>query len=161
MEGTLVVTEERENVNKFKNWYKEKIVDKNISSGSEVVVDKAVKILNGVNRAEEVLGTTVIAFIPGGAVFIPLIKVASKIQREFLEFGKDSVIKGKRIIEANLIGVDGSSEKVVIPDFSIEKKGKDLILETKEVGKILESFSSENLEGMEVIEEVSSLGKSR
>lgn len=147
MEGTLVVQEDRKNVNKFKNWYKEKIVDTKIASGSEKVFSKVVDFSIGVNKFKDTVGTSIMAFIPEATIFIPLVKVASGAQRKIMDLSKNLVIKTKRGIEAKFIGVDGSNEDISIPDLKVDEVSKDVATSITDVGT--------------AIKEVEGVGKSR
>lgn len=118
MEGTLVVQEERKNINKFKNWYQEKIVDTKISEGIEKGLSGFVNVTTGMNTALEAIKGGIVTVISPqlAAIFVPISAGLTALMNKIYTFEKDLIIKGKRYVEAKFIGVDGSSKDVVIPD---------------------------------------------
>lgn len=139
MEGTLVVKEERGVVNKFQNWYKEKMIDTNKAQEFE---SKFTKTVDFVSKAEEVkdkIGTVVIGFIPEVKFLAPLIPALTKIKTKMFELEKNLVIKAKRGIEAKFIGVDGTNQDVVIPEMNVNEIVKDVEVSAETI----KNFASE------------------
>lgn len=126
MEGTLVVKEERGVINKFQNWYREKMIETNKAQEFE---DKFVKTVDFISKAEEIkdkVGAVVIAFIPEVKFLAPLIPTMTKVKKKMYELEKNLVIKAKRGIEAKFIGVDGTNKDVVIPDMNVNDVVKNV-----------------------------------
>lgn len=124
MEGTLVVKEERGIVNKFRNWYKERIVDTEISPNSEKVF---VKVIDLWEKAQSLYtnGAAVVLtiFAPEALGLIPCFK---RLQKYTYDAIKSVGLKTKRAMEATFIGVDGSCKSVAIPEISFEQVLKDV-----------------------------------
>ena len=133
--NTIVVSEKRNVVDGFRNWYKEKIIDTGVSQKFE-------EGLVGIHRVQEkmvnVVGsvaTVIFAVYPeegplGEAITIiatPLVKKGLEFKNKIQEKG---IITAKRKFEVNFIKADGSSEKVFLPDLKLEeivKESKDLM----------------------------------
>ena len=141
MEGTLVVKEERNIVDKFKSWYKEKMIDTNASAKLEEGFSMAMKFSKGYNKIIGKIGTVVLTFIPDAAIFAPIVEPICKVKQALLDVEENLVLKGKRMIEAKFIGVDGSSEKVVLPDFDLKQIGEDVKSTINEVKDVVEKES--------------------
>lgn len=121
MDGTLVVNEERGKVNKFKQWYQQKIVDTGLSGSFE---KREAMVFDNMSKSVKFVGdsaSVVCSFIPGFQIAVPLCSTVGRLQSKFYKFGGNLVIQGKRFIEGKIIGVDGSSKDIIIPDFNSEQ----------------------------------------
>ena len=123
MDGTLVVKENRNVINKFRDWYKEKIIETNKAQQFE---DKFVKTVDFISKTQEIkskIATTIIAFIPETKELASLVPKLVEIQKKITELGKNLVINSKRTFEAVFIGADGTNKDVIISDmFSVNEQ---------------------------------------
>ena len=117
--GSIVVKEDRQTVNKFQSWYQEKM----IASGNAARFEKVISKVYDFNRSyTDVKGKVlpvIITFIPEASFLKPVIPVITKVEHKMYDLGENVLLGGKRFIEANFIGVDGSSKEVVLPDIDV------------------------------------------
>lgn len=126
MEGTLVVNEERNVIEKFQGWYKEKMIDTGFSQKAEKYFVKTIDYSSQATEAMAGIGAVVVGFIPEVQFLAPLLPGIAKVRTKLYDFGKNATIKAKRVFEAGFIGADGSNEEVVIPDFDLDKTIDDV-----------------------------------
>ena len=133
--NTIVVSENRNVVNDFRNWYKEKIIDTGVSKKFE---EGLVEYHRTQEKLLNVFGkvvTVVLAIYPadgplGEAVAMAASPFISKGVALKNKINERNIITAKRNFEANFIKADGSSEKVVLPEMSLDgvlNEGKELI----------------------------------
>ena len=142
MEGTLVVNEERGKINKFQQWYQEKLVDTNISQKSEKVISGVSKFTGGAHKFIYDAAGAVCLFIPGAQIAAPICTFGGKLYSKFFEFSGNAVVGAKRFVEGKIIGVDGSSKDVVIPKLDAAKvtdEVKNVVSETATIVSEAES----------------------
>lgn len=149
MEGTLVVQEERGTINKFRNWYKEKIIDTGKSQNFEKTIDKNIDKFMKIECGKDNVVKIILPFIPYGNLVAPLIPTFQKIKGGIANIYKNSIIKSKRFIEAKFIGVNGENKEVILPSFNTEQLGNDIKESIRDVTTVVET-----------IEESEQIGKS-
>lgn len=141
MQGTIAIQEKRSIVDKFKSWYKEKMIDTGTSARIEEGTVSAVDLAADAMKIYTVVAGVAVAIIPiavsGGtaaAFSVPLgglIATTGPMLMELCKnFGTKVYIKGKRATEALIIGEDGASKNVQIPNI-------DLAEEAKSIGKTI------------------------
>lgn len=131
MKDTVVIEEKRSVIDKFRNWYKEKLIDTGKAQSFEENLDKEIELEKQAIGIIGTIATVVLAFCPADgpvgeictALATPLLQslvdLKGKITREV-------AIGGKRALEANLIKADGSSKQVQVADFNLESIATDL-----------------------------------
>lgn len=130
MDGTIVVQEKRNVVDKFKNWYKEKMIDTGHSAKMEEGIADAIDLGADMFMLQCVIASaaiTIIAAIPssglsiplGGAITAGIATVAPLLKEMSKKFGTKAAIGTKRALEAIFIGENGQSENVEIKDIDI------------------------------------------
>lgn len=125
MNGTLVVEEKRSIIDRFKNWYKTKVIDTGLSAKAEEFVDFATKIEKGFISVVGTVATVALMFCPADGPFgeicsalatPALVKLADLKGKAM----KKILVGGKRKLEGTFIGEDGHSEKVEVPEIDIK-----------------------------------------
>ena len=141
MEGTIAIQEKRSVVDKFKSWYKEKLIDTGhsakIEEGLETVIDVGADAFT-LYCVVAGAAITIIGAIPsmglglalGGAIGTGIVSIGSAVAHFGKKFAPKVIIGGKRAMEAIIIGEDGSSKNVKIPNI-------DLTEDAKELGKVV------------------------
>ena len=130
MEGTIVVQEKRNVVDKLKSWYKEKMIDTGHSAKMEEGITEAIDLGADMFMLQCVIASaaiTIIAAIPtsgysiplGGAISAAIIAVGPMLKEIGKKFGTKAAIGTKRALEAIFIGENGQSENVEIKDIDI------------------------------------------
>lgn len=141
MEGTIALQEKRNVVDKFKSWYKEKMLDNGRSAKIEEGTVKFIDIYSDYQKIMTVIGGIAIAIVPivvtGGsaaAFSVPLgglVATTGPLLMELIKkFSTKVYVNGKRSIEGIFFGEAGTSENVKIPDI-------DLAAEAQDIGKIV------------------------
>lgn len=125
MEGTLVVQEERKTIDRFRDWYQQKVVDTHYAENFENWYAKKVEINKSLGEFKEVVCITVLSFFPEVSFMIPFIKPLREFGDKVSDVELALVVGGKRFIEGKFLDVDGSSKDVEIPDFNIEEIAND------------------------------------
>ncbi len=124
MQGTILLQEQRGVVDNFRKWYKEKLVDSGKAARFEEIVEKRVEFEKKMIKVAGTTATIILTLCPLDGPFGEIAAALAtpalvKLVEAKGEITKKSVIGGKRKIEADYLGVDGSSKKVVIPDGNI------------------------------------------
>lgn len=124
MEGTLVLQEQRNVVDNFRNWYKEKLVDTGKTAKFEETIDKRINLERKMIKVAGTAATVILTICPLDGPFGEIAAALAtpalvKLVEAKGEIMKKSIIGGKRRIEADYLGVDGKSKKVEIPDGNI------------------------------------------
>lgn len=148
MEGTIAIQEKRSVVDKFKSWYKEKLIDTGTSARIEEGTVTAIDLAADAMKIYAVIGGVVIAVVPtvvtGGSAAgfaIPLGGLVATTGPMLMElcknFGTKVYVKGKRATEALIIGEEGASKNVKIPNIDLAEEaksiGKTIMNETPEI----------------------------
>ncbi len=130
MDGTVVVREKRNVVDKFKSWYKEKMIDTGHSAKMEEGIAEFIDLRADLFMLECVVlsaAITIIAAIPttgisialGGAISAAIIAIGPMLKEIGKKYGTKAAIGTKRALEAIFIGENGQSENVEIKDIDI------------------------------------------
>ena len=150
MEGSLVIQEERGTINKFRTWYKEKVIDTGKSQKVEKLYDDVINIVNSVDNTITNAASTIIGIIyPEVSSITQYVPALTKFKTKCLDFGKKAIINSKRFIEAKFIGVNGENKEVILPSFNTEQLGNDIKESIRDVTTVVET-----------IEESEQIGKS-
>ena len=107
MEGTLVVNEKREKVNKFQEAMER-------SKKSMEISGKVQKIVCDV-------GGVVCLLIPGAQILAPILPILGRTVPKIQELECDLIYKGGMWVNSKLVGDDGSNKDVSIPDFNVDE----------------------------------------
>ena len=145
MEGTIAIQEKRSVVDKFKSWYKEKMIDNGRSAKLEEVTDKGMDFARDAEKLLIVVGGVVVGVLlapesVGLSVVLSglLISAGPKIADIKWSLMKRASLSGKRATEGLLLGVDGTSENVNIPDLDLTAEAQDIAKDVlKEVPDII------------------------
>lgn len=148
MQGTLVVEEPKSTIDKFRNWYQNKMIDSGKAANFEEKLEKYTEKQKTTIKLAGTVATIVLFFCPAdgpvgeicSALATPLLATLVEKKSELL---KKTVIGTKRVIEAKYLGVDGSSKDVIVPDFNFNDLTKDITDITTDVFKITNSKESE------------------
>ena len=119
MGGTIVVKEDRGVVDKFQIWYKEKMIDTNLSQKLEKDFSNAVNVISTISKTKDTIGLGIVTFMPEASIYAPLVATLIGVKEKMFELGKNIAIKAKRGIEAIFFGVDGSNKDISVPDLDI------------------------------------------
>lgn len=143
MESTIVLEEPRSVVDKFRNWYKEKVIDTGRAATTEEAIDRNIEIEKKVVKVAGTIATIVLLFCPAdGPVGEICTALATPLLVKLVELKGDLtkkiLIGGKRKFEADFIKEDGSSSKIEVPEFNLEEITKDFV----EVKQSTEAFSN-------------------
>lgn len=130
MENTIILNEDRNTINKFRNWYKEKLIDTGKSKKFEEKLDKSLALQKKAIAIAGSVATVVLIFCPADgpvgeictALATPLLVKLVDLKGKII---KNVLIGGKRKLEADFIKSDGSSKKVQIPEFNLSTLTKD------------------------------------
>ena len=126
MEGTLVVQEKRKTIDKFRDWYKQKVIDSELAVKFEKIIDSRTQVLKKKNDFLEKVLPSIVARIPDVAFLAPLIPVLSKVGKFKYDLEEAMIIKAKRFVENVFIGVDGSCLEVTPPTINFEGLDEDV-----------------------------------
>ena len=137
MDGTIAIQEDRNVVDKFRAWYKEKLIDSGRSAKIEEGTVKLIDLAGDGAKIYAVVAGIVVAIVPTvctegalGPVMIPiggLIATAGPSLMELCKkFGTKLYVNGKRAAEAIIIGEEGASQNVKIPDIDLAEEAKDI-----------------------------------
>ena len=138
MEGTLVVKEERGVIDKFRSWYKEKIVDTGVSPVSEKIFVKSIEFFEKAQASYTNGAAVVLAiFAPEALGLVPCFK---RFQKCSYDAVKSIGLKAKRAMEGTFVGVDGSCKDVVIPEISFEQVLNDVKNGASTVNDVMNSL---------------------
>ncbi len=152
MEGTIAIQEKRSVVDKFKSWYKEKMIDSGTSAKMEEFTVTAIDLAGDGMKIYMAVAGAVIAIIPtvftegAAAPFaIPLggfVAATGPAIMELLKnFGTKLYVKGKRATEGLIVGEDGASENVQIPDIDLSEDAKKISKEViKEAPGLIDKY---------------------
>ena len=157
--GTLVVNEDRKTIDKFRDWYKKKVVDSGISGMYEKGLNFTMKIQKGVNDVAGQVLPSVLAFVPEASFMAPIIPAITKVGNMVCDLEEKAVIGTKRFVEASFLGVDGSSKEVILPSVDLGKLGEGISNVTKDVMDAVNNVGKEEIN--ENVLEVESAGRSR
>ncbi len=154
MTDTVVVNENRSVLERFRNWYKEKLIDTGKAKDFEEKLDKKIEIEK---KAIYILGsiaTVVLIFIPAdGPVGEICAAVATPLLAELVslkgKITKKVVLGAKRKLEADFIKADGSSDKIEVPDFDFNDITNDIIHTKDTAVNYSHIFKKENEEEKE------------
>lgn len=142
--GSIVVKEDRQTVNKFQSWYQEKM----IASGNAARFEKVISKVYDFNRSyTDVKGKVlpvIITFIPEASFLKPVIPVITKVEHKMYDLGENVLLGGKRFIEANFIGVDGSSKEVVLPDIDVKGLVDDAVQSVNVVKDAVDNYEMDS-----------------
>ena len=141
--NTIVVSEDRNVTNKFRNWYKKKIIDTGISQKMEeglISYHKAEEKL--VNVFGKVV-TVVLTIWPadgtlGEVLSILANPIISKGVALKNKVSDNAFIAAKRNFEANFIKADGSSKNITLPEVNFD----EVLHGTKEVVNLFSKSDS-------------------
>jgi len=130
MENTIVLSEERSTIDKFKNWYKEKLIATGKTKNFEEKLDKSLKLEKNFIKIAGTVATIVLIFCPADgpvgeictALATPLLAKLVDLKEKIV---KSVVIGGKRKLEGTFIGADGSSKNIEVPEFDLNKLPND------------------------------------
>lgn len=147
--NTIVVNEKRDTINKFRNWYKEKIIDTGVSKKFE---EGLINYHKTQEKLVDFLGkitTVVLIIIPadgplGESISILSTPLISKVITLQNKINENNIITTKRNFEANFIKADGSSEKVVLPEMNLD----EIIKEVKDVMIMISDLDTKEPKGV-------------
>ena len=126
--NTLVVKEDRKTIDKFREWYKEEVIDTGKSQQFERMISKSFDLFPKVVEMAGKAVTVVLTLVPAdGSLGETLAILASpfltRFAKAFAKEQKRNVLLAKRKFEAKFIGADGSCEDVEIPEAAINNLG--------------------------------------
>lgn len=148
MENTLVVQENKETKEKFKKFYKEKIIDTKIAENAEKALDVGTKITKTVDKVKIIIADIALAiYAPEGLCLMPLINGLVNAKNKLTEFGKNKFIEGKRYFEAKYIKADGSCQDVIIPETNKDEVKSTISNLTENIKEIININNEEIKEG--------------
>lgn len=148
MENTLVVQENKETKEKFKKFYKEKIIDTKIAENAEKALDVGTKITKTVDKVKIIVADIALTiFAPEGLCLMPLINGLVNAKNKLTEFGKNKFIEGKRYFEAKYIKADGSCQDVIIPETNKDEVKSTISDLTENIKEIININNEEIKEG--------------
>lgn len=133
MEGTIVIQEPRSVIDKFAAWYREKLIETGKSANFEERVDKTVDVVTKVVYSVGTVATVVLGICPLDGPFGEIIAIAATpllaklVEQGGKIFKKVVIGEVKRnLIEGHIVGQDGSSKAVVLPDGDVVEDAKNL-----------------------------------
>lgn len=126
MEGTLVLQEKRSVVNKFRDWYKQKVVDSGLSQKFEKIIDTRCKVLKKKNDILEKVLPSIVAKIPEVEFLAPLIPAISRIGKFTYELEEKIIISAKRFFENIFVGTEGKGEGIDLPEANTDGLDDDV-----------------------------------
>ena len=88
------------------------------------------------------IASVILSFVPEADVIVPILPDLSKVTTGFYQFGKNTILKAKRAVEAKFIGVDGSCEDVVVPAFNEKETIDSAELAAKTVKSMIDIATS-------------------
>jgi hypothetical protein len=130
MGGTIAIQEERSTIDKFKSWYKEKMIDNGRAAKVEEGIVTTVDILGDCLILYGVIGGAAITIVGaiesfgigtalGAAIGTGFASITGAIAAFGKKFVPKVIISGKRTLEGIFIGEDGSSEKINVKDIDL------------------------------------------
>ena len=130
MEGTIAIQEKRNVIDKFKSWYKEKIIDSGQSAKMEEGIFTFVDLAGDMFTLNCVVGATIVSIIAaiptsglslglGTAISAGILATSPIITGIIKKFGAKAAIGTKRALEAIFIGENGQSDTIEIKDIDI------------------------------------------
>lgn len=130
MQGTIAISEPRSVKENFKKWYQAKVIDSGKGAKFEEMIDKKIKLETKVIKVAGITATVILTFCPLDGPFGEIAAALAtpalvKLVEARGEIMKKAIVGNKRKIEADYLGVDGSSKKVEIPDGNIVKNVKN------------------------------------
>lgn len=141
MEGTIVVQEPRSIKEKFSKWYTEKIIDTGLSKKYEEGFVKGIEVYKKIVTVKGLVVTVVLGVMAPESLPLAgkLVPVLSSLDKAGADLSEKGLLSLKRnVIEGMIVGKDGSSETVKIPDGDIVQDVKAITKDIMAVKSIID-----------------------
>ena len=143
MKNTIAIKEKRSTINRFKSWYIESLINTGKTEQFEEKVEDYISKEKKLVYIVGSLATIVLVFCPidgpvgeiSSLLATPMLATLVDIKCNML---RKVIIGSKRKIEAEFIHKNGSSNKINIPDFSLE----DLIIDAKDTKRACDNYKT-------------------
>lgn len=147
--NTIIINEKRNTINKFREWYIEKIIDTGVSKKFE---DGLISYHKTQEKLVNLLGkiaTVILVVFPadgplGESISILATPLISRVVSLQNKINEKNIITAKRSFEANFIKADGSSNEIIIPEFNLD----EIIKEIKDLSIMVSDLDTKNLKGV-------------